>query len=203
MLHRMDPQRRSLPVPEWPAADLAAWERAIAAAQGRFSARGPAARLSAASIKKAGKGYGRWLGFLLQRGWLDPAAGPADRPSEARAAAYFDELRALGNRGATIVGRFTELRMALAIMLPGTDFSLLTRPGGVPLRRRLEIGKRPVTTYHSAELYAWGLELMQQAVGLSGPRRRRHGLPLASHGSVLGGDRKLRSRRGRGCWAAR
>ncbi len=133
------------------------------AVRGRFSGRGRAGGLSAKSLEKTLEGYGRWLGFLDHWGWLDRDAVPGDRPSEARVASCFDELRALGNRDHTITGRFQELRDALAIMAPDADFSWLTRPGGVPLRRRLAMEKRPIAVHHSADLLVWGLEMMQRA----------------------------------------
>lgn len=179
----VDPRRACLPLADWPAQDRAKWEAALAATHGRFSARGPAARLAPAAIEKVQEGYGRWLGFLRHQGWLDPLAGLAERPTEARAATYFDTLRALGNRDYTIAGRFQELRMALGIMAPGTDFGWMTRPGGVPLRQRLAMEKRPQQVHHSEALFIWGVELMQQALTLNGPRRRqvmlRDGLLIA------------------------
>jgi len=183
MPRKVDPRRRCLPLAEWPAADREAWEAAMRAARGRFSGRGRAGRLSAEALEKTREGYGRWLGFLDHRGWLDRDAAPGDRPSEARVASYFDGLRALGNRDHTITGRFQELRDALAIMAPDADFGWLARPGGVPLRRRLAMEKRPIAVHHSADLLAWGLEMMRCATTLAGSRRRqvmlRDGLLIA------------------------
>lgn len=173
MPRTVDPRRRCLPLAEWPAADRAAWEAAMRAARGRFSARGPAAGLAPKTIEKAQEGYGRWLGFLRHEDDLDPDVGPLARLSEARAAAFLDALRALGNRDYTIVGRFLELQSALRIMVPGADVGWLGRPGGVPLRQRLAMQNRSFRLHHSSLLYAWGLDMAERAVTLTAPCRRQ------------------------------
>ncbi|MBL6081802.1 tyrosine-type recombinase/integrase [Belnapia sp. T18] len=141
--------------------------------KGRFSVRGPAARFAPQAIGKALAGYSRWLGFNRYHGWLDPALGVMNRVTETRVAAYFDELQTLGNRDYTILGRFQELQMALRLMVPGADVGWLTRPGGVPLRRRLAMEKRVLRIHDSSALYDWGLELMEQAVTLTAPNLRQ------------------------------
>ncbi|WP_052215190.1 tyrosine-type recombinase/integrase [Belnapia sp. F-4-1] len=171
----------------------------MASRRGRFSARGLAARLAPASLEKAQEGYGRWLGFLHYHGWLDPEAGPLGRLNEDRAAAYFDELVVLGNGDYTVVGRFQELQMALRIMEPRAQVAWLSRPGGVPLRQQLAMEKRSLEVHHSATLYVWGFDLLEQALTLPGPRRRqvmlRDGLLialLAAAGPRLSSVQKMR-----------
>src|SRR4051794_35515290 len=179
----IDPRRRCLVLQDWPEPDRLSWEAAMRGRRGRFSTRGLAARLAADSVDKYYEGYGRWLGFLLYHGWLDPAVGPLERVTEERAAAYFDELAALGNSDYAIVGRFQELQASLRIMVPGAQVGWLSRPGGTPLRHRLAMEKRHFQVHHSATLYAWGKEMMERALTLPGPRRRqvmlRDGLLIA------------------------
>ncbi|MBL6082413.1 tyrosine-type recombinase/integrase [Belnapia sp. T18] len=183
MARIIDPRRRCLDLIDWPEPDRRLWQAAMGSRRGRFSARGLAARLAPASLEKALEGYGRWLGFLDYLGWLDREVGPLERLNEDRAAAYFDELVALGNGDYTIVGRFQELQMALRIMEPKAQVAWLSRPGGVPLRQRLAMEKRSFGVHHSATFYAWGFDLLERAVTLPGPRRRqvmlRDGLMIA------------------------
>ena len=193
MARIIDPRRRCLDLAEWPDADRRLWQAAMSSRRGRFSARGLAARLALATLQKTEEGYGRWLGFLDYHGWLDREVGPLERLNEDRAAAYFDEMVALGNRDYTITGRFQELQTALRIMEPKAQVAWLSRPGGTPLRQRLAMEKRSFEVHHSATLYAWGFDLMEQALALPGPRRRqvmlRDGLLialLASAGPRLG-----------------
>ncbi|MFC7477973.1 hypothetical protein ACFQS7_26740 [Dankookia sp. GCM10030260] len=169
----IDPRRSCLDPEDWPEPDRQALAAAMRARRGRFSARGFVARLKVPSLEKAFEGYGRYLGFLLYHGWLDPNALPLARVSEERAAAYFDELVALGNADYTIVGRFQELQTTLRILVPGAQVDWLSRPGGIPLRHRLAMEKRHFQVHHSATLYAWGREMMERALTLPGPCRRR------------------------------
>src|SRR4051812_35039369 len=81
-------------------------------------------------------------GFCSNVHWLVPTETAVDRATDDRAAAYLDELKSLGNRDYTIVGRFLELETALRIMLPHVDFVWLRRPGGVPIRARLAMERR-------------------------------------------------------------
>lgn len=195
----IDARRRCLDVEDWPEPDRRLWKTAKASRRGRFAARGLASRLAPATLEKTEEGYGRLLGFLDHRGWLDREVGPLDRLNEDRAAAYFDELVALGNRYYTIVGRFQELQTALRIMEPKAQVAWLSRPGGVPLRHRMAMEKRSFEVYHSATLYAWGFDMLEQALTLPGPRRRqvmlRDGLLialLAAAGPRLGSVQVMR-----------
>lgn len=169
----MNPRRRLLPPEEWPPADRAARAAVERSIKGRFSVRGPAARYASQAIGKVFAGYSRWLGFHHYHGMLDPNSGVMDRVTEERVVAYFDELQALGNRDYTIVSRFQELQTALRLLVPGADVGWLTRPGGVPLRRRLAMEKRALQVHDSRELYDWGLELMERAVTLTAPNLRQ------------------------------
>jgi site-specific recombinase XerC len=169
-----DPRRRVLSLPEWPDADRRAWQAAIAPADvPSFTQRSAAAGLAAATLRKTMGGYGRWLGFLDRQGWLEPQMPAIDRVTPERVAAYFDELRAVGNADHTIIGRFQELEVALRLVGDGRDMSWLRKPGGVALRRRLPMRRRLLVIPHSRDLYEWGIGMMTQAMTLAGPDRRR------------------------------
>src|SRR4051812_43487731 len=108
-----DPRRRCLRIGEWPDSDRLLWEQAMSATAASFTRQGIAADLAPPTIRKAQAGYGRWLGFLQRRGWLVPIETAGERATHDRAATYLDELKSLGNRDYTIVGRFLELETAL------------------------------------------------------------------------------------------
>lgn len=173
MPRHTDPRRRCLRFAEWPLQDQIAWLAAVTATGPRFSVGRRVTRLSARSIHKYLHGYGRWLGSLFRRGKLDPAAMPADRATHENLEAYFAELLELGNADYTIAGRFDELRNALNLLAPGRDNSHVIRPNGQSLRTWLPMEKRNLAIHHPADLYLWGLELMQRALSLNGNSRRR------------------------------
>lgn len=152
------------------------FEAALQAASGRFSARGYAAGLRPKSIKKAAEGYGRWLGYLSFHDQLDPAQGPSARVTPERLDAYVAFLKESRNANATILGRFTELWMALRIMDPAWDPRRLMGLGGKGLRAYLQVRPRQIKVYDPALLHDWGLELMEQALAEKNERARRTGL---------------------------
>lgn len=159
----VDPRRRCLPVTEWPSEDRRLWERAIEKSDLPFSAPRPGAHLRQASIDKYSEGYGRWLGFLLYEGVLDPAARPGARLSRERLGAYFRLMQSLGNRDATILGRLIELKCAINLMDPGPWSAMITHPNGEFIGRAVTMRKRDIVVHDPAVLYAWGIELMEGA----------------------------------------
>jgi len=172
----VDPARRCLKRDEWPEQDRAMFDAALQAASGRFSARGHAAGLRPKSIKKAAEGYGRWLGYLGFHSQLDAAETPSDRVTPERLDAYVAFLQGLGNANATVLGRFTELWMALRIMDPAWDPRRLSDRGGQGLRAYLQVRPRRIAVHDPAVLHDWGVELMEQALLDQDDRTRRTGL---------------------------
>jgi len=80
MTRHVDPARRCLATEEWPEANRRLWQTALdPRAWGRVIRRSPATHLKPASLEKYAEGYGRWLGFLADRGLLDPAEAPERR----------------------------------------------------------------------------------------------------------------------------
>lgn len=159
----VDPRRRCLPIAEWPTEDRRLWERAVEKSDLPFSAPRRGAHLRQASIDKYSEGYGRWLGFLLYEGMLDPAARPGARLSRERLGAYFRLMRSLGNRDATILGRLIELKCAINLMDPGPWSAMITHPNGEFIGRAVTMRKRDIVVHDPAVLYAWGIELMEAA----------------------------------------
>jgi integrase/recombinase XerD len=83
-------QRVSLREPDWPAADRAAWARALKP-EGVLEDGGIGARWSSATRKHVRNGYGRWLAFLkaTDEGVLDLA--PAGRVTPDRVRQYLKD----------------------------------------------------------------------------------------------------------------
>ncbi|WP_137128289.1 phage integrase family protein [Roseomonas sp. HF4] len=174
MSPRLDPRRRCLPVAEWPALDRQAWMAGLPGRERRrFSESTRAVRLGPVALDKAEKGWGRFLTFLDLRGDLDRGVGPAARPTRERIAAFLDEMIELGNADHTITGRLQELTDALRVMAPGEDFRWIQAPDGVPIRTLLDMRKRDLVVYHPRVLFEWGVRLMEEAVAMRAPCRRR------------------------------
>src|SRR4051794_2018631 len=102
-----EPQRRCLPIAEWPAADRAGW-RAATARGNLLLDDGPGAGLKAVTLVRHRKSYGRWLGELERRGELDPECPPGERATPERIAGYIAELHSL-NASGTVLARLQSL----------------------------------------------------------------------------------------------
>ncbi|MBV9748211.1 MAG: tyrosine-type recombinase/integrase [Acetobacteraceae bacterium] len=162
------------PLAAWPEIDQDLWRTGLAAPGGNnddgLDEPAYAARLSQATIVAARGCYGRWLAVLHAAGELDPAALPATRVTRARAKLFLRALQACGNANHTIRERFRCLRRALRILQPEAECGWLTARLGL-----LPVAPRPVQTYDSAVLEAWGHELMQDALRHPRPLARRTG----------------------------
>ena len=119
---------KSIPIALWPARDRAAWDAALAPGD-VLDPGGVASRWSPATRRKTALGYGRFLFFLLQRGDLDVLAGPTNRITHERLAAYLAELQRT-NRGHTIQNRIQELGDAMRALAPDRDWRWILRAAG-------------------------------------------------------------------------
>jgi hypothetical protein len=166
--------RFTLRLDAWPARDHALWQEGLRK-RGPFDSPYADARLAyasglaAASIRKALKSHGRWLGFLRDRGMLDAAAHPLDRVTLPRLGQYFEALRAAGNADHTIVGYFAGLRSALRILAPERDSSFVSKPNGTTIRSLLPMRKRQFAVPDASVLFAWSLELIEAAQRTADP----------------------------------
>lgn len=122
---KADGERLALRLDEWPATDLAAWNRAIQVGDVLEGA-GPASDWRPKTRRQVVKGYGLWLGFLVRRSVLDPDELPGNRLTEDWLRAYIQDLK---SRVApiTVVSRLTDLSEAIRVMDPSADRSLLRR----------------------------------------------------------------------------
>jgi len=103
-------------------------------------------------------------------------------------------MKAQGNRPFSILGRFTDLRMAMKVMAPDHDTTFILRPNGLTIRQMLNPHSRSVIVPDSGVLFEWGIATMEEAK-LDAPRRYglvefRDGLLIAMLASR---GRRLRS----------
>ncbi|MHB2169539.1 tyrosine-type recombinase/integrase [Alsobacter sp. R-9] len=156
------PERACMKVVAWPAEDRRLWEQALHGDDLFGDGGARAGRRSLSNVTVA-KGYGRWLTFLAEQGWLDASCPPADRITPERVKTYIDRLVGLGNASLTVLNRIHELHSAATVMGPRHDWSFLKR-----LLRRLRARGRPVKSKRDRmvsadELLGLGLQLMETA----------------------------------------
>jgi integrase/recombinase XerD len=118
-----DPQRRALPLAEWPQADQAAWARALEEPDPFDPHVGYAMRWKPSSREEVVRGYGRWLGYLQRDGKLDPSSSPGSRVTRDAVRAYKAALVDMDNADYTVAGRIKQLGEALKAMDPDGDWS--------------------------------------------------------------------------------
>ncbi len=177
------PATLCLPSDRWPATDRAAWTLGCTPDDPFDDTPRQGAALALPSRYKFRQGYARWLHFLDQHGWLDPAEPPLARATEPRRRAYFQALQKAGNSPYTIIGRFAELRAALRILALGADVDRVGRLGGRSVRSWLRMTRRDKPLPDSGVLFNWAVGLMDRADEEPTPLRRcvafRDGLLLA------------------------
>jgi integrase/recombinase XerD len=155
------PQRRCMPLEEWPARDREAWAGAVRGG-GLLDERGLAAHWRQLSKNSVISAYGRYLTFLALHGWLDEAVGPEARLTPDRLRAYIDELKEQV-ASVTLSGRIRNLAEALRVMVPSQSYSYLQRA-----RYRLKARAHPSKNKRgrlvpSIDIVRLGLRLIEQA----------------------------------------
>ena len=175
------PERACMRVEDWPDQDRLAWIVACAPFDPLADDSGTRANHSAASNRKAEKGYGRWLTFLLVHDAPALEAAAADRITPARVRTYVDSLSALGNGTATILARLQELGEAATVMDPRKDWRFLRRLAS-KIRAKHTRTRSKAHLRLSDELLDLGLSLIEQAGELEGANAailHRDGLIIA------------------------
>ncbi len=152
---------KRIPIALWPARDRAAWESSRKPGD-VLDPGGVAARWSPATLRKTALGYGRYLFFRHQRGDLDPAAGPADRITPERVAAYLAELQRT-NRGHPVQNRIQELGDAMRALAPDGDWRWILRAAGRLRASTIPAQDKRARLRPVEELAAEGLRLMAGA----------------------------------------
>jgi integrase len=157
-----DPERRSLPVEEWPSADAELWRAACEPAALLDETAGARRGYAAASNAKAREGYGRWLGYLAGRHHDVLAQPPSERITDERVRAFVGHLDKSGVSTGTILTLLQALVDVTKVMDPAFDVGVINR-----VAARVRARHKPVrdkTCRHlSNELVDLGVELMEQA----------------------------------------
>jgi len=94
MARPIAPDRRAIPLDEWPSQDREAWDRAIAPGD-PLDDEGPAAHWAQLTKRTNVQHYGRWLAFLARTGRGDPTAEPAERVTPEAVALWHEHLKAI------------------------------------------------------------------------------------------------------------
>jgi integrase/recombinase XerD len=175
-------KRHALPLADWPAADQAAWQRAITPASllddddaGRVAAWRPVSRHAVA------QSYGVWLTFLLRRdGQLTDDPVVRLRPEQVQS--FVMALRE-GRGWRTVGSALSHLGMAAAAMFPGEDWSWLRRMSSRARARATPSRDKAARLARPHTLLQLGQALMDEAAATRGAyfaaARYRDGLMIA------------------------
>ena len=152
-----------LRVEEWPINDQAAWRAAMQGAD-PFGPVMPASNWSERSRTKTARGYGRWLRWLFENGWLVAQQSAGDRITPALVQAYVDDLtRVNNNKGFTIVCRVQELYDAARVMAPDRDWRWLQQAHNAVRTRCVPVRDKRMRVQPTGELVKLGRAMMQSA----------------------------------------
>lgn len=120
---RQDPWRRCRPVHKWPTIDQSLWLAAIRRGDVLDEA-GALAHLRPQSLHKLRRGYGRFLTFVAQHGYLDEETQPASRVTVEVMRHYLSELSEQVSPY-TRLARIAELLAVMEAFHPERDWSWL------------------------------------------------------------------------------
>ena len=148
-------------VREWPLNDQAAWAAGLVVGD-PFDDPTYSENLSAPTVGKVRKGYGRWLDFLERHELLDHAEPPLARVTRRRIVRYLHDLKSAGNADATLIGRIVELTMALKILVPGAKVDWIKRPTGPTIYAALPKIQRHLFVPDTGVLVAKALDKMNE-----------------------------------------
>jgi site-specific recombinase XerD len=176
------PDRRSMPVSAWPAADREIWHAALVPGD-LLDEGGARAGYTEATNSMVAAGYGHWLTWLSRRGQLDPEASSAERIQPQTVAAWVAEMQHRGRASNTILTRLQALHGMAKVLDSGRDWRWLRR-----IEARVHAGHVPARSKRdrlvgSADLLESGVQLMDGAPALTTDRLRalqfRDGLIIA------------------------
>jgi integrase/recombinase XerD len=154
---------RCTPVAEWPVADQTAWATALVAGD-PFEPGGLAAGWAPATRWVVANGYGLWLTWLAEHGWLEPQQPPVARITKERVAAYVAALQP-GRSPFSVQSRVQQLGNALRAMAPADDWRWILRAAGRLRSRAVSVRNKRARLQSPARLAELGEQLMAQAEG--------------------------------------
>jgi hypothetical protein len=155
----------------WPEHDRRAWKAGTRRA-GLFEQKGAGADWSLRSQAKTARGYGRWLGWLMQKDLLDPTLAPGSRVTRARVADYVSML-SVSCAPYTLVCRLQELYDALRVLAPDMDWRWLAELWMRLGRRAESVANKRVRLRPTRDLFDLGRRMMTAAEQQTGWSRRR------------------------------
>lgn len=158
---RYDPDRRGLPVSQWPATDQAAWQAAQLPG-GPLEDAGRAAHWSDATRRKVAGSYGRFLGWLQRRGSLDQNASAHTLLSRRWIAEYLTDVDQ-GVASSTVLNRVADLRLFARATLPELDWGWLGQLEAAVRQRARPLRDRRARLHPVRELVEHGERLMTEA----------------------------------------
>src|SRR5688572_33223585 len=176
------PERTCLKRVLWPTEDRRLWAAALKAEDLLSEFGGTRADHRPISNHSIERGYGRWLTYLAQKGFLDEKP-PADRIKPAEVKSYIAELDQLGNRNSTILQRLSELKQMAMIMGPDRDLAFINRLAGKIRGRAATPSRKQARNVGADKLYALGLDLIRQAT--TGPHSSRRSAILFRDGLII------------------
>jgi integrase/recombinase XerD len=176
-----DPERRGMPVMEWPESDRALWRAALVAGD-LLEEGGALARYAAETNRKLAKNYARWLTWLSRRGLLDEHTPPAERITPERVKAWVTDLQTI-NASGTILARLQALYEMAKVLDTGGDWCWIRRIESRVRARHVPARAKRGRLVGAADLLSLGVRLMENAPALSTDRLRamqfRDGLIIA------------------------
>ncbi len=135
---------------QWPERDRQAWHLAQQTS-GRLSQAGPAAALTVSTRKMMVEAYGTYLAWLAKNGELDSVAGPADRLTFERLAAFLEARRRTCSDN-TVFNNLRMLKMALACMVPDQNWAWVCHHPAGPLRHEAQAARKKPLVFDPGHL---------------------------------------------------
>ena len=157
------PERRCLPLEEWPSPDRIAWTSSLMPVDPFSDSGGQRSDYRPHSSRKSASGYGRWLTFV---NIADPkclSLTPGERITKERVIAYVLHMQSLGNKKNTVLCRLQELVDVAKIVAPLVDCSFVARIASKVRSTDEEPKNKRARLETSDRLLQLGLDLMGSA----------------------------------------
>jgi len=121
-MRKPPPNRRALPLAEWPAIDRMRWADALQEGDDLLDTPRAAARWRASSREQHMRCYGLWLAWLRTEGLLDMSSVPESRVTSERVMSYLRAARDLGAGPRTLLNHAVGLRHMFEALAPDQDW---------------------------------------------------------------------------------